>query len=82
MSILITLFFLVLISFWILGYAYLDSQTMIQVKQRQLQRVKQDLERKMQSLEQEQKQSQSNIQKLEQKIAKIQQSQQGKKSKA
>ncbi|MFW6314694.1 MAG: hypothetical protein ACOC0S_03815 [Desulfohalobiaceae bacterium] len=78
MSVLITLFFLVLISFWVLGYAYLDCQTMIQVKQRQLQRIKQDLERKMRSLEQEQQQRQSSIQNLEQEIAKIEERLQGK----
>ncbi|MFP4392401.1 MAG: hypothetical protein ACOC43_13775 [Desulfohalobiaceae bacterium] len=78
MSVLITLFFLVLISFWVLGYAYLDCQTMIQVKQRQLQRIKQDLERKMRSLEQDQQQRQSSIQNLEQEIAKIEERLQGK----
>jgi peptidoglycan hydrolase CwlO-like protein len=81
MSIWITLFFLVLISFWILGYAYLDCQTMVQVKQRQLQRIKQDLERKMSSLEQEQSQSQSNVQKLQKEIENIQQQMTGKKGK-
>lgn len=78
MSVLITLFFLVLISFWVLGYAYLDCQTMIQVKQRQLHRVKQDLERKMRSLEQDQQQRRSSIQNLEQEIAKIEERLQGK----
>ncbi|MFP4213902.1 MAG: hypothetical protein ACLFRL_07300 [Desulfohalobiaceae bacterium] len=72
MSILITLVFLTLISFWVLGYTYLDSQTMIQVEQRKLHRMQQDIERKMQGLKQEQQQYQSSIKKLEKEISQLQ----------